>query len=38
MQQAMEISEKRGVTMVSPEFGQRVELNEPLKLKPWWNL
>lgn len=38
MQQAMEISEQRGVTMVSPEFGQRVELANPVELKPWWNL
>lgn len=38
MQQAMEISEQRGVTMVSPEFGQRVELSQPLPIKPWWNL
>ena len=38
MQQAMEISEERGVTMVSPEFGQRVELSQPLPIKPWWNL
>lgn len=38
MQKAMEISEERGVTMVSPEFGQRVELSQPLPIKPWWNL
>lgn len=38
MQQAMEISQERDVTMVSPEIGQRVELGQPLELKPWWNL
>ncbi|UPQ89291.1 MBL fold metallo-hydrolase [Vibrio sinaloensis] len=38
MQQAMEISAQKGVTMVSPEMGQRVELSAPLPIKPWWNL
>ncbi|WP_117235354.1 MBL fold metallo-hydrolase [Vibrio maerlii] len=37
MQQAMELSEQRGVTMVSPEIGQRLEINNPLPLQTWWN-
>ncbi len=36
MQQAMEISEERGVTMVSPEIGQRLVISEPLPIKAWW--
>lgn len=37
MEQAMTISLEKGVTMVSPQIGQRMELAKPLPLEPWWN-
>jgi L-ascorbate metabolism protein UlaG (beta-lactamase superfamily) len=36
MQRALDISEERGVTLVSPEIGQRLELAEPQPVKAWW--
>jgi L-ascorbate metabolism protein UlaG (beta-lactamase superfamily) len=37
MQQAMEISQARGVTMTSPEIGQRLEIASPTPVTDWWN-
>ncbi|AMG11150.2 MBL fold metallo-hydrolase [Vibrio vulnificus] len=36
MEKARQISEEKGVTMISPEIGQRLVLNEESPLKPWW--
>ena len=36
MQRALDISEERGVTLVSPEIGQRLALAEPQPVKAWW--
>ncbi|MFM2482318.1 MBL fold metallo-hydrolase [Celerinatantimonas sp. YJH-8] len=30
-------SQKRGVTMIAPEFGQRYEIGKPLPIQQWWN-
>ncbi|MFM2665977.1 MBL fold metallo-hydrolase [Vibrio mediterranei] len=37
MNRALEISQERGVTMVSPEIGQRLEIHNPAPVKQWWN-
>ncbi|WP_081411583.1 MBL fold metallo-hydrolase [Vibrio mediterranei] len=37
MNRALEISQERGVTMVSPEIGQRLEIHNPTPVKQWWN-
>ena len=36
MQRALDISEERGVTLVSPEIGQRLAIAEPQPAKAWW--
>lgn len=36
MQQALEISQQRGVTMVSPEIGERLVIGEAKTAKVWW--
>ena len=36
MQKAMELSDKRGIKIVLPEFGQKVKINDPVDRKPWW--
>ncbi|EOB4126741.1 hydrolase, partial [Vibrio vulnificus] len=36
MEKARQFSEEKGVTMISPEIGQRLVLNEESPLKPWW--
>ncbi len=36
LEQALSISNDRGVTMVSPEVGQRMEIQAPLPLNTWW--
>ncbi|MDN3614995.1 MBL fold metallo-hydrolase [Vibrio gallaecicus] len=36
LQQAMELSQQKNVTMVSPEIGQRMSLSEPLPVNAWW--
>ncbi|MCG9788301.1 MBL fold metallo-hydrolase [Vibrio mediterranei] len=37
MNRALEISQERGVTMVSPEIGQRLEIHNPMPVNQWWN-
>ncbi|KKD59862.1 hydrolase [Grimontia sp. AD028] len=37
MKKALEISNERGVTMVSPEIGQRLAIGETLPVVEWWN-
>ena len=36
LEQALSISNDSGVTMVSPEVGQRMEIQAPLPLNTWW--
>lgn len=36
MQRALDISEERGVMLVSPEIGQRLAIAEPQPAKAWW--
>ncbi|MFN1618253.1 MBL fold metallo-hydrolase [Vibrio rotiferianus] len=36
MQRALDISEERGVMLVSPEIGQRLAIEEPQPAKAWW--
>ncbi|MDW1813619.1 MBL fold metallo-hydrolase, partial [Vibrio sp. Vb2362] len=36
MQRALDISEERGVTLVSPEIGQRLAIAEPQPAQAWW--
>lgn len=37
MAKALEISNERGVTMVSPEIGQRLAIGDTLPVVDWWN-
>ncbi|MGR5178459.1 MBL fold metallo-hydrolase [Vibrio mediterranei] len=37
MNRAFQISQKRGVTMASPEIGQRLEIHNPMPVTQWWN-